>query len=245
MINSILNRHKDPVRFDNIKEPNNVITELSLIKQHIQQHFDDWTALQNIQSQLFNTMWQQEYQPKPNIDSTWYQPALKEFSSVEVLEVINQLPNNKACGPSGISYEMLKHAGTTFLNTITALFNRCLTSGQIPNQWKEGRIFPISKKSIFDGNLTNTRPISLLEHVKKLYTKLLTNRLNYIFTHHKILSPFNYIALPDNSTAIPIHILNNIIEEASCNSKQLWLLSQDMSKAYDSVDLTLFTKSLA
>ena len=84
----------------------------------------------------------------------------------------------------------------------------------------------------------------MLKHAKKLYTKLLTNRLNYIFTHHKILSPFNYIALPGNSTAIPIHILNNIIEEASCNSKQLWLLSQNMSKAYDSVNSTLFTKSL-
>src|ERR1043165_4421561 len=56
MINSILNRHKDPVRFDNIKEQNNIITEPSLIKQHIQQHFDDWTAPRNIQSQLFNTM---------------------------------------------------------------------------------------------------------------------------------------------------------------------------------------------
>ena len=56
MINSILNRHKDPVRFDNIKEQNHVITEPSLIKQHIQQHFDDWTAPRNIQSQLFDSM---------------------------------------------------------------------------------------------------------------------------------------------------------------------------------------------
>ena len=134
MINSILNRHKDPVRFDNIKKQNDIITELTLIKQHIQQHFDDWTAPRNIQSQLFDTMWQQEYQPKPNIDPTWYQTALNEFSSIEVFEVICQLPNNKACRPSGISYEMLKHAGTLFLDTITALFNRCLTSGQIPNQ---------------------------------------------------------------------------------------------------------------
>jgi len=79
-------------------------------------------------------MWQQEYQPKPNIDPTWYQPALNEFSLIEVLEVINQLPNNKACEPSGISYEMIKHAGTVFLKTITALLNCCLASSQIPNQ---------------------------------------------------------------------------------------------------------------
>ena len=110
---------------------------------------------------------------------------------------------------------------------------------------ERGRIFPISKKPIFDSNLTNTRPISLLEHIKKLYTKLITNRLNLVFTKHLILSPYNYIALPGNSTAIPIHILNNIIEDASCNSNELWLISQDMSKAYDSVNFNLFQKASA
>ena len=136
---------------------------------------------------------------------------------------MSQLPNNKACGLSGISYEMLKHAGLPFLHAITTLFNRCIISDSITKQWKEGRIFPISKKPIFDGDLSNTRPISLLEYIKKLYTKLLTNYLNHIFTKHPILFPYNYIALLGNCTAIPIHILNNIIEEASCNSKELWL----------------------
>src|SRR6185436_11617184 len=74
--------------------------------------------------------------------------------------------------------------------------------------------------------------------------KLLTNRLNQIFTQYSILSPYNYIALSGNSTFTPIHILNNIIENTNCNNKQLWLLSQDMSKAYDSVNFELFTKSL-
>ena len=44
MINSILNRHKDPVRFDNIKADNNLITEPDTIKQIIQNHFFNWTA---------------------------------------------------------------------------------------------------------------------------------------------------------------------------------------------------------
>src|SRR5260364_43592 len=139
---------------------------------------------------------------------------------------------------------MLKHTGPKFLLAITSLFNHCLSTQAISKQWKEGRIFPISKKPIFDGNLTNTRPISLVEHIKKLYTKLLTNRLNSILFSYDILSPFNYVALPGNSMAIPIHILNNIIEDSVCNSNQLWLLSQDMSKAYDLVNFELFHKSL-
>src|SRR5260364_47980 len=102
------------------------------------------------------------------------------------------------------------------------------------------KIFPISKKPNFDSDLSNTQPISLLEHIKKLYIKLLTNHLNHTFTQHKILSAYNFIALPGNSTSIPIHILNNIIEDTLCNSSQLWLISQNMSKAYDSVNFDLF-----
>ena len=139
---------------------------------------------------------------------------------------------------------MFKHAGLLFLQLITELLNQCLIRQQISKQWKDGRIFPISKKPLFDGNLSNTRPISLIEHVKKLYTKILTNRLNTILTKYNILSPFNYIALLGNSTNIPINILNNIIEDATCNEKELWLLSQDMSKAYNSVNFDLFKLAL-
>src|SRR5260364_114822 len=137
-----------------------------------------------------------------------------------------------------------KLSGLGCLTAITTLFNWCLRAHTTPKQWKKGYIFPISKKPIFDGNLVNTRPISLVEHIRKLYTKLFTNRLNKTFTQHQILSPFNYVALPGNSTSIPIHILNNVIEDACCNSKPIWLISQDMSKAYDSVQFELFAKAL-
>src|SRR6185295_14271624 len=80
-----------------------------------------------------------------NIESNWYQHALTNFMEDEVSQTLNQLPKNKACGPSGISYKMLKHSGPTFITAITALFNKCLTSNCISKQWKEGRIFPISK----------------------------------------------------------------------------------------------------
>ena len=60
----------------------------------------------------------------------------------------------------------------------------------------------------------------------------------------QILSPLNYVALPGNSTSTPIHILNNIIEDSYYNNKELWLLSQNMSKAYNSVNMSLLQKSL-
>jgi hypothetical protein len=136
-----------------------------------------------------------------------------------VSQTIAKLPNGKACGPIGISYEMLKHADAVCIKAITALFNRCLNSGQTPKQWKHSRIYPIPKRNTFDGDLNLTRPISLIEHTRKVYTKIITNRISTIFSQHPILSPYNYVALPNNSTSIPIHILNNLTEDASCNQK--------------------------
>ena len=243
MINSILDRHTDYISFDNIKTENDLITDPKLIKNHIKNHFDNWTNHHAIDEQIFNNTWKNCYKTNTSINPQHYRETLKIITSEEVLFTLQQLPNNKACSSSGISYEMLKHAGNNFLQAITNLLNRCLELQQIPKQWKEGIIFPISKKPTFDGNLNNTRPISLIEHIKKLYTKILTNHLNLALTSKQILSPFNYIALPGNSTSIPIHILNNIIEDSYCNSEQLWLLSQDMSKAYDSVNANLLKKA--
>ena len=244
MINSILNRHKDPVHFHNITTTNQVITDPTLIKQHISHHFEQWTHHQPYNQTIFDQYWSQEYTPISTINPSWYNSILQPITLEEVQNTISQLPNNKACGPSGISYEMLKHIGPNMLQAITSLLNRCIQSQNIPKQWKDSRIYPISKKPQFDGNLNNTRPISLIEHTKKLYTKILTNRLNQTLSEHSILNPHNYIALPGNSTNTPIHILNNFIEHAYCNKQQLWLLSQDMSKAYDSVNIDLLKLSL-
>jgi hypothetical protein len=244
MINSILNRHTDTVQFQNIKTDMDVITDPKDIKDHIKNHFEKWTAHHPYDETIFNQYWKTEYEPKQNINTNWYNSILHSITTEEVIQTIQQLPNNKACGPSGISYEMLKHIGTDMISALTALLNRCITTQRIPKQWKNSRIYPISKKPQFDGNLNNTRPISLIEHTKKLYTKILTNRLTQVLTTYSILSPHNYVALPGNSTNNPIHILNNFIEDAYCTQKQIWILSQDMSKAYNSVNIYLLTKAL-
>ena len=117
------------------------------------------------------------------IDSNWYTSLTDPITESELMETISKLPNNKACGPTGISYEMIKHSGSSCFKALIALFNRCILSNRIPKQWKCGRIYPIPKRNTFDGDLNSTRPISLIEHTRKLFTKILTNRFNNIFSN--------------------------------------------------------------
>ena len=75
-----------------------------------------------------------QYQPQSHINTQWYNSFNSPITEEEVLQTISKLPNGKACGPIGISYKILKHTGITCIKAIIALFNRCLTSSQIPKQ---------------------------------------------------------------------------------------------------------------
>jgi hypothetical protein len=134
MINSILNRHTDHISFDNIKTENDLITDPKLIKNYIKNHFDNWTNYHPIDEQIFNNTWKNCYETNTSIDPQHYEETLKTITPEEISSTLQQLPNNKACGPSGISYEMLKYAGNNFLQAITILLNRCLKLQQIPKQ---------------------------------------------------------------------------------------------------------------
>ena len=114
---------KQYFKLNNIKLDQEIITDPTNIKLHIQQHFSNWTAFHLIDQDIFNLHWQTEYNPKPHIQQDWYSEALTDFSQEEILATLSQLPNNKACRPSGISYEMFKHAGSSFIKGITALLN--------------------------------------------------------------------------------------------------------------------------
>src|SRR6185436_8519792 len=91
-INSILNRYKAPIHFSNIKLPDQIVTDPT----------------------LFNNLWSAQYQPLSHINTQWYDSLSSPITEEEVTQTIAKLPNGKACGPTGISYEMLKHASTTY-----------------------------------------------------------------------------------------------------------------------------------
>src|SRR5205085_7875787 len=143
MINSILNRHTDHISFQNFKTDTDLITDPNSIKEQVKNYFDQWTEYRPIDQQIFDSTWKSCYKPISSINSSHYDNVLNTITTEEITHTLQNLSNNKACGLSGISYEMLKHAGDLFLQTVTTLLNRCLTSQMIPKQWKICHIFPI------------------------------------------------------------------------------------------------------
>ncbi|GET59783.1 reverse transcriptase family protein [Rhizophagus irregularis DAOM 181602=DAOM 197198] len=157
------------------------------------------------------------------------------------------MPNNKASGPSKISYEMIKHLSGEALDFSLLLANTCLSRGDIPANWREAVVYPIPKPHDFDAQLKNTRPITLLETVQKCVVKVVTNRLSNILADNKILQGGNFAGLPGGSTDVPIKMLDAIIHQQkhdSTDDQELWIISQDISKAFDSMDLNMLKLAL-
>ncbi|EXX58615.1 hypothetical protein RIR_jg9104.t1 [Rhizophagus irregularis DAOM 181602=DAOM 197198] len=227
-----------------------LLTDPSDIKQAAITHFQSIVSpplvhYSSIAS--FPVRWQQTYTPLSNVPASLYDPVLASISLQEWSDVISSMPNNKASGPSKISYEMIKHLSGDALDFSLLLANTCLSRDDIPADWREAVIYPVPKPHDFDAQLKNTRPITLLETVRKCVVKVITNRLFNILADHKILQGSNFAGLPGGSTDVPIKMLDAIIHQQkydSTDDQELWIVSQDISKAFDSMDLNMLKLAL-
>src|SRR3954454_1079399 len=70
-------------------------------------------------------------------------------------------------------------------------------------------------------------------------TKIMTNRLASILSAHNILKGNNYAGLSGGSCHTPIHVLESIIHDSNTHDKPLFIFLQDISKAFNSIDINM------
>src|ERR1043166_3412780 len=80
--------------------------------------------------------------------------------------------------------------------------------------------------------------------MRKIVMKIINNHLFQIIAQHCVLKGNNFAGLLGRSTEILIRTLRMIIEDARLHKKELWIVLQDLSKAYDRVDLFFLRKAM-
>ncbi|GET60045.1 RNA-directed DNA polymerase from mobile element jockey-like [Rhizophagus irregularis DAOM 181602=DAOM 197198] len=188
--------------------------------------------------------WSSAYRPMDDVNSSIYDSLLDPPSLDEWLSTVSSMPNDKAPGPSMITYEMLKHLGSSASALVLILVQSCFHTADIPDLWHQAMVFPIPKPHEWKCQLKNTRPITLLEVIRKSLVKLFYNRLASILASNEVLKGGNFAGLPGGSCRDPFVVLESIIHDAHVNKSPLWILSQDISKAFDSVDLKMLRFAL-
>jgi Reverse transcriptase (RNA-dependent DNA polymerase) len=219
-----------------------LVTDPKEIKRLTNDHFQTCPGGIHVRKEI-PSQWNDQYLPKQNIDASIYSTLMNPPTESEWFSVINKLPNDKAAGPSGITNEMLKHLGPMMAKCLWKFICACILLNDIPQAWREAHVYPIPKPKEWECNLNNTRPITLLETTRKAMVRVLNNRLAEIMVQHKILKGNQFAGLPNMSTFEPLRIINEIVQDAKEQNKEFWLLSQDLSKAYDRVNIYMLKKA--
>ena len=100
----------------------------------------------------------------------------KKFQSEELTECVKSLPNGKAPGEDGLTFEMINASIDVLGVQLVQIFNNILDTGQFPDPRTKGMLLPLHKSGTYN-DPNNFRGISLIPVLCKLFTKILNNRL--------------------------------------------------------------------
>ena len=123
------------------------------------------------------------------------------------------------------------------------LFNTVLQHKHFPPSMNNGVICPLFK----DGDpaeMANYRPITLLPVLYKILTKIINERMMHILDESRAVSGIQAGLGGGMNCHTQINTMLNVIKHSHRHRKELYLLSTDVRKAFDTVDYGAFTYSL-
>lgn len=127
------------------------------------------------------------YLPKPNIPILTTEELDAQITMNELQDVLKSLPNNKAPGTSGISYDIIKKLSPEFHPCLLDLYNFIFIYDVIPQLQTEAFLYPIPKPTWWNNNIEHTHLIVLLDTFRKTLAKIMNTHLNYYLSNNAIL----------------------------------------------------------
>jgi hypothetical protein len=164
---------KDNTKINNIK---NTDGEVLVTATEINARWTDYfKLLLNVEQEQDN---QEDMEGEGNaqILNNWMEEE-EEFTIEEFERALAAMKNGKAPGVDEIGIELIKEAGAAGKNYTLKLLNMCWRRGSVPEEWGKTVIVPIYKGKGDSGVCSNYRGISLINHVVKLYERLIERRL--------------------------------------------------------------------
>lgn len=182
----------------------------------------------------------------------WYEDLLKqqgEFLSllpedlsepvqpptfIEMMTVIKSMKNGKTPGMDNICVEMLK-SSPTLCYTLYQFIKRAFSKNEIPTEWQQTFTVPIPKKK-GTKTIDDYRKLTMCSNAYKIYSALLMTRLD------DYLPPVDYYQsgfLKNRSCDDLNFILRNLLDYRWNHGKSTCVISLDLCKAFDTVNISL------
>ena len=159
----------------------------------------------------------------------------------EVEAALRKMKNGKEAGNDQVNIETLKAGDETIAKQLAKLYTKCITERRIPKTWKEANMVIFFKK----GNrkdIKNYRPICLLSNMYKLFTKIITTRLENKLDENQPREQAGFRS--KYSTTDHIHAINQLKEKCREYNIPLCVAFVDYEKAFDSIQTQAILTSL-
>ena len=150
----------------------------------------------------------------------------------EIRAALTQMKNGKAPGPDSVKIEILNASSEESVKILQKIYNKELLTQKIPKYWKNATIILLHKKGS-KSEVKNYRPISLMPHIHKLYTKIIKNRIERTLNENQ--PPEQAAYRTGYSTTDHLHTIRQIMEKALEYKIHLYMAFIDYEKAYDSI----------
>ena len=159
---------------------------------------------------------------------------INEINIFEVKNAIKKLKTNKSLEEDNIFSEELKLLGTNMKKTLTAAVNKELQSNNFSQSiFNHGIIIPITKKGKLFSPV-NTRPVILLNTIRKLLSLIILNRIRPFIEKYLPITQAAY--RPTRSTTDILWAHKIAIENKVKSGCTMKITSIDLSSAFDTIN---------
>ena len=139
-------------------------------------------------------------------------------------------------GPDGLPMNVFAEAVDILSEPLAMLYNMVNQSGNVPKAWKITRVVMLHKKKSQD-DVKNYRPLSMSDHVGKIWERLINSALKAHLEKHGLLDPHQHgfrgnMGTQTNLLEMWEEIINRLEKDGSL--VELW--SYDLTKAFDLLD---------
>lgn len=155
------------------------------------------------------------------------------------LQKLLQIKRNKAMGPDSISPRIIKEFAYELTEPVTKIFNKSLSTGEVPILWKCSNIIPIpkAKQSLCESE------ISLTPILSKVLEDFVVSWMIEDVGEHIDSRQFGSLK-GSSSTYCLLGLIHNWLSELDNPGCYLRACFLDFSKAFDRIDHTIVSRKL-
>ena len=163
---------------------------------------------------------------------------LKEMTMTkeEIREAISSAKRESAAGPDGLKMSVYKEANDYLIQPLQIMFNTINYSGLIPKNFKSAKVVMLHKKNSKQ-EMGNYRPISMSNHISKIWERVFNHRLMLHLKRHNRLSKQQHGFRP--KMGCHTNLLESWekgIDLADEHGPHIEIWSFDLQKAFDLLD---------